>query len=121
MVPGGDATMVDRVGQRLGNYHHNLPAQSTPLIGRKQEVAAAWSVGAFWPGTPRQNLVGPRRAVLHLGGEHDFPAPPLALPDLTHLPGSESLLQYAAVALFLHCAQATKPDFQVTPASTRTI
>src|SRR5256885_11937380 len=41
MLPGGDATMVDRVGQRLGNYHHNLPAQSTTLIGRKQEVAAA--------------------------------------------------------------------------------
>ena len=32
--------MVDRVGQQLGNYHHNLPAQSTTLIGRKQEVAA---------------------------------------------------------------------------------
>jgi predicted ATPase/DNA-binding CsgD family transcriptional regulator len=61
------------------------------------------------------------RAVLHIRGEHEFPVPPLALPDLTHLPGSESLLQYAAVALFLHCAQAARPDFQVTPANTRTI
>ena len=32
--------MVDRVGLQLGNYRHNLPAQLTPLIGRKQEVTA---------------------------------------------------------------------------------
>ena len=32
--------MVDRVGPQLGNYRHNLPAQLTPLIGRKQEVTA---------------------------------------------------------------------------------
>jgi hypothetical protein len=32
--------MVDRVGQQPGNYHHNLPAQLTSLIGRKQEVTA---------------------------------------------------------------------------------
>src|SRR6266581_530355 len=40
MLPGGGATMVDRVGQQPGNYLHNLPAQPTPLIGRKQEVGA---------------------------------------------------------------------------------
>src|SRR6266516_4230218 len=61
------------------------------------------------------------RAVLHIRGEHEFLVPPLALPDLTSLPESESLLQYAAVALFLHCARAARPDFQVTPANTRTI
>src|SRR5881409_3299446 len=32
--------MVDRVGLQLGNYRHNLPAQLTPLIGRKHEVTA---------------------------------------------------------------------------------
>ncbi len=55
------------------------------------------------------------------GGEHEFPVPPLTLPDLTHLPGSESLLQYAAVALFLQCAKAARPDFQMTPANTRAV
>lgn len=47
--------------------------------------------------------------------------PPLARPDLAHLPESQALAQYAAVALFLHRAQAVKPDFQVTPANARAI
>ncbi len=57
------------------------------------------------------------RAVLHIRGEHEFPVQPLAIPNLTHLPGSEALAQYAAVALFLQCAQAARPDFQVTSAN----
>ncbi len=61
------------------------------------------------------------RAVLHIQGEYEFSVPPLPLPDLTHLPESEALLQYAAVALFVRCAQAVKPGFQMTPANTRAI
>jgi predicted ATPase/DNA-binding CsgD family transcriptional regulator len=57
------------------------------------------------------------REVLHLRAEHQFAVPPLALPDLKHLPDSQSLSQYAAVELFLQRAQAVKPDFQITPAN----
>jgi predicted ATPase/DNA-binding CsgD family transcriptional regulator len=221
MLLGGGVTMVDRVGQQPGNYHHNLPAQLTQLIGRKHEVTAvcallrhpevrlvtltgiggvgktrlslqvgidllndfadgvcfvplapisdpdlvvptiAQALGIKETGErplldllksylrdkhllllldnfeqvlpavpelsnlladcPQLKVLVTSRAVLHIRGEHEFPVPPLALPDLTHLPGSEALSQYAAVALFLHCAQAVRPDFQVTPASTRTI
>ncbi len=194
--------MIDRVEQQFGIYHHSLPVQLTPLIGRRQEVAEVWALlqrpevrlvtltGLGGVGKTRLSLqvgtdllddfadgvcfvplapisdpdlvvptiaqalgikeIGERllldllkayvpelsnlladcpqlkvlvtsRAVLHIRGEHEFPVPPLALPDLTHLPGSEALSQYAAVALFLHCAEAARPDFQVTPASTRTI
>ena len=213
--------MVDRVWPQLENYHPNLPAQLTPLIGRKQEVAAVCTllrhsevhlvtltgpggvgktrlglevaadllddfpsgvcfiplapisdpdlvvptiaqtlgikeageqsvsdllqasfqdkrllllldnfeqVAAAAPrlanllsGSPQLKILVTSRAVLHIHGEHEFPVPPLALPDLTHSPGSEALSQYAAVALFLHCAQAARPNFQVTPANTRTI
>jgi predicted ATPase/DNA-binding CsgD family transcriptional regulator len=61
------------------------------------------------------------RAVLHVSGEHEFLVSPLALPDLKQLPASEFLSQYAAVTLFLHRAQAIKPDFHLTPVNAPTI
>jgi len=70
---------------------------------------------------PQLKILVTSRAVLHIRGEHEFPVPPLALPDLTHLPGSEGLSQNAAVAFFLHCAQTARPGFQLTSANTRTI
>src|SRR6266568_827031 len=72
-------------------------------------------------GCPGLKILVTSRAVLHIRGEHEFPVPPLALPDLTHLPEGEALAQYAAVALFLECAQTARPDLQLTPANTRTI
>ena len=87
----------------------------------EQVAAAAPRLADLLAGCPQLKILVTSRALLHIRGEHEFPVPPLALPDLTHLPGSESLLQYAAVVLFLHCAQAARPDFQVTPANTRTI
>ena len=213
--------MIDRVGQQPGNYHHNLPAQPTRLIGREHEVTAVSALlrrsevrlvtltgiggvgktrlglqvsndlldefadGVYFVALapvidpelviatiaqvlgiketgerplldllkaylrdkhllllldnfeqvlqavprladllsdcPQLKVLVTSRAVLHIRGEHEFPVPPLALPDLTHLPGSEALLQYAAVALFLECAQAARPDFQVTPDSIHAI
>jgi predicted ATPase/DNA-binding CsgD family transcriptional regulator len=213
--------MVDRVGLQLDNYRPSLPAQLTPLIGRKHEVASvsnllrhpevrlvtltgpggvgktrlglevatemlddfangvcfvplapisdpdlvipalaqalgikeageqlpadllqaslqdkrllllldnfeqvtsvAPRLSVLLTGCPQLKILVTSRAVLHIRGEHEFPVPPLALPDLTHPPGSEALSQYASVALFLQCAQAAMPDFQVTAANARTI
>jgi predicted ATPase/DNA-binding CsgD family transcriptional regulator len=61
------------------------------------------------------------RAVLHVQGEHEFPVPPLAVPDLRHLPPIDALSHFAAIALFLQRAQAVKPDFQLTPSNARAI
>jgi len=61
------------------------------------------------------------RTVLHMRGEHEFPVPPLALPDFTYLPESEALSGYAAVALFLERARAVKPDFALTPGNSRAV
>jgi predicted ATPase len=59
------------------------------------------------------------RAVLRVYGEHDFPVPPLPLPDPKRLPPAgagfvSALSQYAAVALFVERAVAVRPDFAVT-------
>ena len=53
------------------------------------------------------------RAALHVYGEHEFPVPPLALPDLRSIPSVEVLTQYPAVALFVQRAVAVKPDFEI--------
>ncbi len=66
-------------------------------------------------------MVVTSRAVLHVSGEHEFPVPPLTLPDLKQLPENEALKQYGAVALFLQRAEAIKPDFHMTNANARTI
>jgi DNA-binding CsgD family transcriptional regulator len=46
---------------------------------------------------------------------------PLPLPDLTQLPGVETLPGYAAIALFLQRALAITSDFQLTSTNARTI
>ncbi|MGA8233117.1 MAG: protein kinase, partial [Candidatus Acidiferrales bacterium] len=53
------------------------------------------------------------RTALHVYGEHEFPVPPLALPDSRSMPPVESLAQYPAVALFVQRAVAVKPDFEL--------
>jgi hypothetical protein len=87
----------------------------------EQLLAAAPRLSDLLTSCPHIKVLVTSRAVLHIRAEHEFPVPPLALPDLTHLPGSEALSQYAAVALFLQRAKAARPDFQLTPANTRVI
>jgi predicted ATPase/DNA-binding CsgD family transcriptional regulator len=87
----------------------------------EQVLAAASGLSDLLTNCPQLKILVTSRAVLHIHGEYEFPVPPLALPDLTHLAVSEALSQYAAVALFLHYAQAARPDFQLTPANTRAI
>ncbi len=87
----------------------------------EQVLAAAPRVSDLLAGCPHLKALVTSRAVLHIRGEHEFPVPPLALPDLSQLPERETLSQYAAVALFLERAQAARPDFEMTPANSRAI
>jgi len=54
------------------------------------------------------------RAPLRVYGEHEFPVPPLTLPDLGQMRSLPALEQNPAIALFAQRAQAVKPDFQLT-------
>lgn len=58
------------------------------------------------------------RSVLHLSGEHEYLVPPLNVPDPTHLPPFEQLIQSEAVRLFAERAQAIHPDFILTTETT---
>ena len=64
---------------------------------------------------PRLSILVTSRSILHLYGEHEFAVSPLALPDADCQAGSvEHLSHYAAVELFVQCAQAALPAFQIT-------
>lgn len=88
----------------LDNFEH-LPA-AAPLVG---ELLAA---------APGLKLLVTSRAKLHLYGEHEFPIPPLALPNLADLPATDDLPRcYPSVALFVARARAARPDFALTEAN----
>ena len=63
---------------------------------------------------PNLKILVTSRAALHIYGEHEFPVPPLALPDSHAIPPVHVLCSVPAVALFLQRAIAAKPDFQLT-------
>ena len=83
----------------LDNFEHLIQAAPT--------VAQILAMG------PNLKILVTSRAALHLYGEHEFPVPPLALPDSRSLPPVEALSQYPAVALFVQRAAAVKPDFEL--------
>src|SRR6202521_1035247 len=82
----------------LDNFEHLIQAAPT--------MAELLAMG------PNLKIMVTSRAALHVYGEHEFPVPPLALPDSRTMPPLE-LLQYPAVALFVQRAVAVKPDFEV--------
>ncbi|HYO51038.1 MAG TPA: tetratricopeptide repeat protein [Chloroflexia bacterium] len=54
------------------------------------------------------------REILHVYGGHDFPVPPMTLPDAGHVPPLDALPDYEAVRLFVERAQAVRPNFSLT-------
>ncbi len=87
----------------------------------EQILSAAPQLTELLAACPGLKLLVTSRAVLHVQGEQEFPVPPLALPNLKHLPEPEMLSDYAAVALFVQRSQAVIPTFELTAANARTI
>ena len=83
----------------LDNFEHLIQAAPT--------VAELLAMG------PNLKIMVTSRAALHVYGEHEFPVPPLAMPDSLAMPPVEVLSQYPAVALFVQRAVAVKPDFEL--------
>ncbi|HLJ66098.1 MAG TPA: tetratricopeptide repeat protein [Chloroflexota bacterium] len=77
-------------------------------------LAAASLVGELLDACRRLHILVTSRIPLHLTREHEYPVPPLPVPDPRHLPELNELRQYDAVALFIERARAVKPDFAVT-------
>jgi predicted ATPase len=83
----------------LDNFEHLV--QAAPIVA---ELLAM---------SPHLKILVTSRAALHVYGEHEFPVPPLALPDSRSMPSVDVLSKYPAVALFVQRAVAAKPDFEL--------
>jgi predicted ATPase len=77
-------------------------------------LAAAPLVTELLHACPHLKVLTTSRAALRLSGEQEFPVSPLPVPDPTHVPGIETLIDYAAVRLFVDRAVRARPDFALT-------
>jgi predicted ATPase len=96
------------------NLQYSLRAPMLLLLDNFEHlVQAAPTVAELLAAGPNLKILVTSRAALHVYGEHEFPVPPLALPDSRSMPPVEVLSQYPAVALFVQRAVAAKPDFEL--------
>ena len=80
----------------------------------EQVLLAAPLISELLSSCTRLKILATSRAVLHVWGEHTYRVQPLEVPDLRQLPELESLSQNASIALFVQCAEAIQPGFQLT-------
>jgi predicted ATPase/class 3 adenylate cyclase len=106
-------TGEQRFDEILKDYFHDRQLLLI-LDNFEQVLGAAPAVTGLLAAAQGLKVLATSRAHLGLYGEHEFPVPPLSMPDLKHPPPLESLTQYEAVGLFVERARAVKPDFKVT-------
>src|SRR5215207_8989962 len=80
----------------------------------EQVLESASLLDALLSAAPGLKVLATSRTALRLYGEHEFPVPPLSLPDIASLPPVEHLTRYEAVRLFVDRARAIRPDFSLT-------
>ncbi len=83
----------------------------------EQLLTAASILAELLSAAPKLKLLVTSRAALHLSVEHEWSVPPLAVPDLAHLPSFNELASYPAVAFFTLRAEAVNPEFVLTPSN----
>jgi len=83
--------------------------------------AAAPAVAELLAACPGLKVLATSRAPLHVYGEHQYPVPPLALPDLARLPDPQAIAEVPAVALLVERARAVRPDFRLTAQNAPTV
>ncbi len=96
------------------NLRDSLRAPTLFLLDSFEHlIQAAAIVTELLAEDPNLRILVTSREALHLYGEHEFPVPPLAVPDLRAVPPVDELSQYPAVTLFAQRAVAAKPDFKL--------
>ncbi len=109
IMEGANRPIIEAIKAYLRDRHILLI-----LDNFEQIVDASPVVSEIMSGAAGLKVLVTSREILHLRGEHEFPVPPLSMPDTRHLPPAETLAGYEAVRLFVDRAAALRPDFQVT-------
>ncbi len=80
----------------------------------EQVVAAALMLYDLLAEAPGLSLLVTSRILLHVGGEQEYPVPPLPAPEVSAGADATRLRQNPAVQLFLDRARALRPDLALT-------
>jgi predicted ATPase/class 3 adenylate cyclase len=108
------------IAKSLREYLHDK--QLLLVIDNFEQVAVSAPVVCdLLASVPSIKMLVTSRIPLQCYGEFQYPVPPLALPDLVHLPPLATLAETAAVALFVARAQAVKPDFTLTETNAQAV
>jgi predicted ATPase/DNA-binding CsgD family transcriptional regulator len=119
--------VIPTIAQTLGIREHggltrehmlvqHLRTRSSLLVldNFEQVAPAAPSLADLLAQCPLLKVLATSRAPLHVRGEHEFPVPPLSLPDLSRPATLATIAANEAVALFTQRARAIRSDFQLT-------
>lgn len=112
LAESGDRPLFERLKAYLRDKHFLLL-----LDNFEQVIVTAPLLAELLEACAQLKILVTSRSVLRVRGEHAFPVPPLALPQLAQVPDVEALAQYAAVELFIQRALAVAPDFAITGAN----
>src|SRR5262249_7815803 len=83
----------------------------------EQVLDAAPLLASLLAAAPACKLLVASRVALHLADEHEYPVPPLNLPDRRQATDAALLIQSPAVALFVARARAAQPSFALSDAN----
>lgn len=84
------------------------------LDNMEQVASAALQIRRLLNAAPGLTILVTSRIALRLGIEHVVEVPPLAVPDLAHLPPLDELARIESMALLLNRLQAIRPDLSLT-------
>jgi predicted ATPase len=102
----------------LEKLKEQMASLSQPLLllldNFEHVVSAAPVIAQLLTAAPKLKALVTSQAPLHVYGEHEFPVPPLALPNPKSLPSLEALSRLPAIALFVERARAVKHEFALT-------
>lgn len=131
LAPLGDAALVvPTIAQALGLREAEGRTSREALLAYLREkrlllvldnfehvLEAAPEVAAMIEACPHIVVLVTSRAPLRVRGEQEYPVPPLAVPDPTHVPAVQDVAGAPAVELFIERARAASPTFELTEAN----